>query len=229
MCIRDSARARPSAPLSASASTHADAVARVLAGTARRIRRLLEERAGDEEDALARDESLLALLAVASLRTRIATGSRRGESWRRRSGRAVGVHGVRRGPAGVVARNPARRHEPPRRRGRPGAGSKTPRAALSLENLDRHTRVDGSCAEARELARTYVHPSADRRRRRHQTRSRRRNLRETSRDGPASNSSFDPPAAAAAIHEIPRQDLENSVGTREQDQDLLHGAQPRSL
>lgn len=58
-------------------------MARVLAGTARRIRRLLEERAGEEEDALARDESLLALLAVASLRTRIATGSRRGESWRR--------------------------------------------------------------------------------------------------------------------------------------------------
>ena len=62
---------------------HADAVARVLAGTACRIRRLLEERAGEEEDALARDESLLALLAVASLRTRIATGPRRDEPWRR--------------------------------------------------------------------------------------------------------------------------------------------------
>ena len=39
---------------------NADEVARVLAGAARRIRRLLEERAGDDEDALARDEPLLA-------------------------------------------------------------------------------------------------------------------------------------------------------------------------
>jgi hypothetical protein len=61
----------------------ADEVARVLAGTARRIRRLLEDRAGDDEDALARDEPLLALLAAASLRTRIATGPQRGEPWRR--------------------------------------------------------------------------------------------------------------------------------------------------
>jgi hypothetical protein len=61
----------------------ADEVARVLAGTARRIRRGLEERAGDDEDALARDEPLLALLAAASLRTRIATGPHRGEPWRR--------------------------------------------------------------------------------------------------------------------------------------------------
>jgi hypothetical protein len=60
-----------------------DEVGRVLAGTARRIRRLLEERAGDDEDALARDEPLLALLAAASLRTRIATGPHRGERWRR--------------------------------------------------------------------------------------------------------------------------------------------------
>ncbi len=44
---------------------NADEVARVLAGTARRIRRSLEERAGDDEDALARDEPLLALLAAA--------------------------------------------------------------------------------------------------------------------------------------------------------------------
>jgi hypothetical protein len=62
---------------------NADDVARVLAGTARRIRRLLEERAGEDEDARARDESLLALLATASLRTRIATGPHRGERWRR--------------------------------------------------------------------------------------------------------------------------------------------------
>ena len=55
----------------------------MLAGTARRIRRLITERAGEEEDALARDAPLLALLASASLRTRIATGARRGEPWRR--------------------------------------------------------------------------------------------------------------------------------------------------
>jgi hypothetical protein len=41
-------------------------VARVLAGTARRIARLLEQRADGEGDALARDEPLLAALAVAS-------------------------------------------------------------------------------------------------------------------------------------------------------------------
>lgn len=58
-------------------------VARVLAGTARRIERLLEARAGEDADALARDHSLLALLAAASLRTRIATGPQRGEPWRR--------------------------------------------------------------------------------------------------------------------------------------------------
>ena len=55
-------------------------VARVLAGTARRIRRLLEQRAGSDEDALARDEPLL---AAASLGSRTATGPRRGEPWRR--------------------------------------------------------------------------------------------------------------------------------------------------
>ena len=47
---------------------NADEVAGVLAGTARRIQRLLEERARDDEDALARDEPVLAMLAAASLR-----------------------------------------------------------------------------------------------------------------------------------------------------------------
>ncbi|MEE8164397.1 MAG: transposase [Myxococcota bacterium] len=61
----------------------ADEVARVLAGTARRIQRLLEARAEEDADALARDESLVALLAAAALRTRIATGAHRGEPWRR--------------------------------------------------------------------------------------------------------------------------------------------------
>jgi len=57
-------------------------VARVLAGAARRIARVLESRAADE-DALARDEPLLSTLASASLRTRIATGRHAGERWRR--------------------------------------------------------------------------------------------------------------------------------------------------
>ncbi len=61
----------------------ADDVARVLAGVARRIERVIEARAGDDVDALARDEPLLALLAGASLRTRIASGPHRGEPWRR--------------------------------------------------------------------------------------------------------------------------------------------------
>jgi ribosomal protein S27E len=60
-----------------------DEVARVLAGTARRIRRLIEQRAEGDEDALARDQPLLALLSAASLRTRIATGPNTGERWRR--------------------------------------------------------------------------------------------------------------------------------------------------
>jgi hypothetical protein len=60
-----------------------DEVARVLAGTARRIQRLLEQRAEGDQDALARDQPLLALLAAASLRTRIATGPHTGERWRR--------------------------------------------------------------------------------------------------------------------------------------------------
>lgn len=44
----------------------------MLAGTARRLQRLLAERAGEDEDALACDEPLLALLAAASLRGRSA-------------------------------------------------------------------------------------------------------------------------------------------------------------
>lgn len=58
-------------------------VARVLAGTARRIARLLASRAEGDDDALARDEPLLATLARASLLTRIATGPHAGERWRR--------------------------------------------------------------------------------------------------------------------------------------------------
>jgi hypothetical protein len=58
-------------------------VPRVLAGTARRLHRLLEARAGGNDDALSRDEPLLALLAAASLRTPIASGRHTAEPWRR--------------------------------------------------------------------------------------------------------------------------------------------------
>jgi len=60
----------------------ADGVARVLAGTARRIKRLLASRAEDD-GALARDEPLLATLAAASLGTRTASGPDAGAPWRR--------------------------------------------------------------------------------------------------------------------------------------------------
>jgi len=60
-----------------------DEVARVLTGTARRLVRLIEARAEGDEDSLSRDEPLLALLAQASLRTRIATGPEAGQRWRR--------------------------------------------------------------------------------------------------------------------------------------------------
>jgi hypothetical protein len=45
--------------------------------------RLALARADEDDDGLARDEPLLALLAAASLRTRIAAGPHRGEPWRR--------------------------------------------------------------------------------------------------------------------------------------------------
>jgi hypothetical protein len=56
----------------------------VLAGTARRILRIVERRGLDsDEDSLASDDPLLAMLAAASIRSRIATGPEAGESWRR--------------------------------------------------------------------------------------------------------------------------------------------------
>ena len=59
-------------------------VARVLAGTARRILRIVERRGLDpSEDTLASDEPLLALLTAASIRSRIATGPEAGDRWRR--------------------------------------------------------------------------------------------------------------------------------------------------
>ena len=59
-------------------------VARVLAGTARRIlRRLEQRRADDEDDPHAVDDPLMAMLGAASIRSRIATGPEAGEPWRR--------------------------------------------------------------------------------------------------------------------------------------------------
>jgi hypothetical protein len=59
-------------------------VARILVGTARRILRIFERRGLDpDEDSLASDEPLLALLTAASIRSRIATGPEAGQGWRR--------------------------------------------------------------------------------------------------------------------------------------------------
>lgn len=59
-------------------------VARVLAGTARRIQRLLERRLlDDEDDPLGADDPLMAMLGAASIRSRIATGPEAGDPWRR--------------------------------------------------------------------------------------------------------------------------------------------------
>jgi hypothetical protein len=59
-------------------------VARVMAGTARRVMRLLEKRGLEsDEDTLAADEPLLATLMAASVRSRIATGPEAGLPWRR--------------------------------------------------------------------------------------------------------------------------------------------------
>jgi hypothetical protein len=61
-----------------------DDVARVMAGTARRIMRLLEKRGlAEGDDPLARDDPLLATLMAASIRSRIVTGPEAGQPWRR--------------------------------------------------------------------------------------------------------------------------------------------------
>ncbi len=87
-----------------------DDVARVLAGTARRLRRLLEARLQDaDDDTLARDEPLLAWLAQASLRTRIATGPEAGQRWRRLGDRVEPGEGNR--DAAGADRAIARHHE----------------------------------------------------------------------------------------------------------------------
>jgi hypothetical protein len=70
-----------------------DEVMRVLAATARRLQRLVAERAGEDEDALARDEPLLAVLAAASLRGRSTSGPDAGERWQRLGDRVEPVEG----------------------------------------------------------------------------------------------------------------------------------------
>jgi hypothetical protein len=47
------------------------------------LQQLAAKRAGEEEDTFARDESLLAVFAAASLRGRSASGPNAGERWRR--------------------------------------------------------------------------------------------------------------------------------------------------
>ncbi len=59
-------------------------VARVMAGTARRVMRLLEKRGLEgSDDPLAGDDPLLAVLMAASVHSRIATGPEAGQPWRR--------------------------------------------------------------------------------------------------------------------------------------------------
>jgi len=59
-------------------------VGRVLAGTARRILHRLERKGITmEEDPLAADDPLMAMLGAASIRSRIATGPEAGDPWRR--------------------------------------------------------------------------------------------------------------------------------------------------
>ena len=59
-------------------------VARVLAGTARRILRRFERKGITmDEDPLAADDPLMAMLGAASIRSRIATGPEAGDPWRR--------------------------------------------------------------------------------------------------------------------------------------------------
>ncbi len=77
-------------------------VARVLAGTARRILRLLERRGvAEEDDPLAGDDPLMAMLGAASIRSRIATGPEVGEPWRRLGDR---VEPIEEDEAGVELR-----------------------------------------------------------------------------------------------------------------------------
>jgi hypothetical protein len=106
-----------------------DEVARVLAGTARRLQRLLAERAGEDEDAFARDEPLLALLAAASLRGRSASGPNSGERWRRLGDRVEPADG---------------NDDPKTSRRVPQLGGMSLHAAVAVPALDRR-RLERLC------------------------------------------------------------------------------------
>ncbi|MGH0034207.1 MAG: transposase [Myxococcota bacterium] len=69
-------------------------VARVMAGTARRVRRLVESRGqrDDLDDEVAQDAPLLATLMAASSQSRIATGPEAGQRWRRLGDRVEPTH-----------------------------------------------------------------------------------------------------------------------------------------
>ena len=83
-------------------------VARVMAGTARRIMRLLEKRGLEsEEDSLAADDPLLATLMAASVRSRIATGPEAGQPWRRLGDRVEPVE-AEEGGTGTDSEPPGR-------------------------------------------------------------------------------------------------------------------------
>jgi hypothetical protein len=74
-------------------------VARVMAATARRVMRCLEKRGlENDDDPLAADDPLLATLMAASIRSRIATGSKAGEPWQRVGDRVEWVEAGEGGP-----------------------------------------------------------------------------------------------------------------------------------
>jgi hypothetical protein len=77
-------------------------VARVMAGTARRVMRLLEKRGVEnEDDRLATDDPLLATLMAASVRSRIATGPEAGQPWHRLGDRVEPVESEEGGADGA--------------------------------------------------------------------------------------------------------------------------------
>ena len=106
-------------------SPETDDVARVLAGTARRIRRLLASSGLEKaEDPLREDDPLMALLGAASIRSRIATGPEAGSPWRRLGDRvepvdeAEGADGIE--PRAAIPPRCVREGSP----GRPGTGTR---------------------------------------------------------------------------------------------------------
>jgi hypothetical protein len=121
-----------------------DEVARVLAGTARRIARLLASRAGDDDDALARDEPLLATLAAASLRSRVAMGSGEGQRWRRLGDRVE--------PEGEE-------HDPDGTRHVPQHGGMSLHAGVAVPTRDR-SRLERLCRYVAQPPLAYDHLEA---------------------------------------------------------------------